>query len=134
MFINMGSEMPPLFSFNMRGCSLNVRIMDYRIIGKEVLHDTNYITRKSNLFYQKERGRSIVNNTAKQAAAAPERFVLHRRIGSTTYRARIYFNQEAKETLDDKVLRLLRNDLNLTPGHATMVLSQTGRLSDGSSV
>ncbi len=68
-------------------------------------------------------------NTAKQAAPS-EAFTLKRRIGSTTYRARIYFNPEAKETMDDKVMRLLRNDLNLTPAHGNMKLSQTSRLSE----
>jgi len=69
-------------------------------------------------------------NTARQTTT-PEPYVLHRRIGSTTYRARIRFNPDAKETLDDKVLRLIRHDLNLTPGHVTMGLSQTGRLPEG---
>ena len=64
----------------------------------------------------------------------PEPYVLHRRIGSTTYRVRLHFNPESKETLDDKVLRLLKNDLNLSPSHATMGLSQTGRLPERSSL
>ena len=36
----------------------------------------------------------------------------------------------SKETLDEKILRLVRNDLNLTPKHVTMDLPQTGRLSE----
>jgi hypothetical protein len=35
--------------------------------------------------------------------------------------------------MDDKVMRLVRNDLNTTPGHGNMGLSQTGRLSERSS-
>ena len=73
-------------------------------------------------------------NTARQTTTTPEPYVLHRRIGSTTYRARIHFNPEAKEALDDKILRLIRYDLNLAPSHVTMSLSQTGRLPEGSSL
>lgn len=63
-------------------------------------------------------------------AHTPEPFVLQRRIGSTTYRVKVHFNPKAKETMDDKVMRLLRNDLNHTLGHVKMKLPQTGRLSE----
>jgi hypothetical protein len=76
---------------------------------------------------------NVTANPIKQAAPR-EAFTLTRRIGSTTYRANIYFNPEAKETMDDKIMRLLRNDLNLTPGHGTMGLSQIGRLSERGSL
>ncbi len=66
-------------------------------------------------------------------AAPREALILHRRIGSTTYRARIYFSPEAKERMDEKVMRLIRNDLKLTPGHGNMGLSQAGRLFERSS-
>jgi len=72
-------------------------------------------------------------NTVKKLTT-PEPYVLHRRIGSTTYRVRLHFNPESRETLDDKVLRLLKNDLNLSPSHAKMDLSQTGRLPERSSL
>jgi len=72
-------------------------------------------------------------NTVKKQAT-PEAYVLHRRIGSTTYRARIYFNPEAKETLEDKILRLLKNDLNFSSKNATIGLPQTGRLPERSSL
>ena len=41
-------------------------------------------------------------DTAKKQTA-PEPYVLHRRIGSTTYRVRLHHNPDAKETLDEKV-------------------------------
>jgi hypothetical protein len=44
----------------------------------------------------------------KQASATTESLVLFRRIGSTTYRVGIYFNPNAKETLNEKVCRLLK--------------------------
>jgi len=65
---------------------------------------------------------------------APEPYVLHRRIGSTTYRVRLHHNPDAKETLDEKVLRLLKNDLNLPASHDRMSLSQTGWLPEGSTL
>ena len=52
-------------------------------------------------------------------------FVLQRRIGSTLYRTRAHFSESSKETVDDKILRLLKNDLNLAPSHATMNVLQT---------
>ena len=72
-------------------------------------------------------------NTVKKLTT-PEPYVLQRRIGSTTYRVRLHFNPESRETLDDKVLRLLKNDLNLSPSHAKIDLSQTSRLPEGSSL
>ena len=73
-------------------------------------------------------------NTANNQTTTPEPFVLQRRIGSTLYRVRARFSETNKETLDDKILRLLKNDLNTAPGHGKMDLLQTGRLLEGSSV
>ena len=49
-------------------------------------------------------------NTATTAAeqTAP---VLVRKIGRTTYMVGIHFSQTSKETMDDKVLRLIKNDI-----------------------
>jgi hypothetical protein len=33
-----------------------------------------------------------------------------RRIGQTTYRVGIRFNQQSRETLDDKIIRLVQNE------------------------
>ena len=35
---------------------------------------------------------------------------LTRHIGSTTYKVRVYLSETAKETMEDKILRLIRND------------------------
>jgi hypothetical protein len=72
-------------------------------------------------------------NTTKNLSTAPEQFVLRRRIGSTLYRVRAQYSKTSQETLDDKILRLLKNDLNLAPGHGKMDWLQTGRLLEGSS-
>ena len=66
----------------------------------------------------------------KQPMGGTESFVLRRRIGSTTYRVGIYFNPSAKESLNDKVCRLLKNDLQTTPGNGTMGSLQAGCLSE----
>ena len=75
-----------------------------------------------------------MNQTINRTIAVPEPIVLSRRIGSTIYNIGIYFNPEATETLDDKALRLINNDLNLAPQNVTMGLSQTGWLPEGSSL
>ncbi len=55
-----------------------------------------------------------MKNTEKQTACEPKPFVLQRRIGSTTYRVNAYFNPATRETMNDKVLRLLQSELNRT--------------------
>ena len=37
-----------------------------------------------------------------------------RRIGGTKYKVRIMFNEEGQETMQDKVLRMIENDLEFT--------------------
>jgi len=59
-------------------------------------------------------------NTVKNSTTSPEPYVLHRQIGSTTYRVRLHFNPNAKETLDEKVLRLLKNELQTAPDNVIM--------------
>ena len=45
----------------------------------------------------------------KSHAVEPYRFT--KRLGSTVYEVRVCFNQDAKETMDDKIMRLIRNDI-----------------------
>ena len=72
-------------------------------------------------------------NAANNQTTTPEPFVLQRRIGSTLYRVRARFSETNKETLDDKILRLLKNDLNLPSSYVTMNTLQTGWLPERSS-
>lgn len=58
---------------------------------------------------------------------------MQRRIGSTVYKINVYFSPEARETIDEKILRLIKNDLNLPSIHGKMDLSQTSRLPERSS-
>ena len=48
-------------------------------------------------------------NTVKKLTN-PEPYVLKRRIGSTLYTVNVYFSERTNETLEDKILRLARND------------------------
>ena len=72
-------------------------------------------------------------NTANNQTTTPEPFVLRRQIGSTTFRVRLFFNPDARETLDEKVRRLLKNDLQSAPENATIGSLQAGWLSERSS-
>ena len=36
---------------------------------------------------------------------------VRKRIGSTVYEVHIHFNQDAKETMNDKILRLIRSEV-----------------------
>jgi hypothetical protein len=57
-----------------------------------------------------------------------------KRIGSTVYQVGLYFNEEAKETMDEKILRLIKNDLNFSSKHGIIGIPQTGRLPERSSL
>ena len=59
---------------------------------------------------------------------------MRKRIGSTVFDVTIYFDQNAKETMNEKILRLIENDLNLTASNAMLYLPQTGRLPETSSL
>ena len=55
--------------------------------------------------------------TKTQAAARTQRRIIHaepmnmrKRIGSTVYEVNCYFNQDAKETMDDVIMRLIRSE------------------------
>jgi hypothetical protein len=58
---------------------------------------------------------------------------LRKRIGSTVYVTKLYVKNDAAETMDDKILRLIRNDYNYSQKNGIMDLPQTGRLPERSS-
>jgi len=66
--------------------------------------------------------------------AQGEALFMRKRIGSTIYEVSARFNPEAKETINDKILRLIKNDLNSPSARATIILPQTGRLSERGSL
>ena len=54
-----------------------------------------------------------IENTPRTTTIHPEQNApaLVRKIGKTTYMVGIHFSQTSKETMDDKVLRLIKNDI-----------------------
>jgi hypothetical protein len=51
-----------------------------------------------------------LNEAAKEGNARTGAFKMRKRINSTTYEVTAYFSQESKETLNDKIRRLIRNE------------------------
>ena len=59
---------------------------------------------------------SVANHTkimaqSQSASNKTESLKIHKRIGSTLYEVHVYFNPDAKETMDSKILRLINNDI-----------------------
>lgn len=63
----------------------------------------------------------------------PESNVLRRQIGSTLFNVNILFNPNAKEKLEEKILRLLKNDLQSISQNVNIESLQAGWLSERSS-
>jgi len=61
----------------------------------------------------------------------PESFVMQRRIGSTTFKVNVHFSNESRETLKEKSLRFMKNDLNFTHKNGNIKPLQAGWLSKG---
>ena len=59
--------------------------------------------------------------------------VMRKRIGSTTYEVRSYFNSQATETVEQKLLRIIKNDLTSGKNRGIIGMSQTGLLHERSS-
>ena len=64
-----------------------------------------------NLLYQKP-----TNYTRRKPMeqTQQEQFII-RRIGGTTYKVRVVFNESGGETMEDKILRIVRNDMVTNP-------------------
>ena len=61
-----------------------------------------------------------------------EQFII-RRIGGTTYKVRVVFNESGGETLEDKILRIVRNDMVTNDGtYGIMETPQMSRQSERS--
>ena len=62
-----------------------------------------------------------------------EQFII-RRIGGTTYKVRVVFNESGGETMEDKILRIVRNDMVTNGGtYGIMEAPQMSRQSERSS-
>ncbi len=51
------------------------------------------------------------NNAVSLAAHGDELSVLVKKIGKTTYRVKIHFSTTSRETMSDKIKRMLRNEI-----------------------
>ena len=61
-----------------------------------------------------------------------EQFII-RRIGRTTYKVRVVFNENGGETMEDKILRIVRNDMVTSDGtYGIMKAPQMSRQSERS--
>jgi len=62
---------------------------------------------------------------------------IYKKIGNTTYKVSVHFNDGSKENIEDKILRLAKNDAENILQSARicdiMELPQTGRLPERSS-
>jgi hypothetical protein len=54
-----------------------------------------------------------------------EPITIRKRVGSTTYEVNCYFNLAAKETVEEKLLRIIRNELTFGGNCGIMKTSQT---------
>jgi len=61
----------------------------------------------------------------------PESFAMKKRIGSTTFFVNVHFNKEGRETLEEKALRLMKNELNFSPKNVKINSLQAGWLPKG---
>ena len=61
-----------------------------------------------------------------------EQFII-RRIGGTTYKVKVVFNESGYEIMEDKILRLVRNDMVTNDGtYGIMKIPQMSRQSERS--
>ena len=61
-----------------------------------------------------------------------EQFIIHR-IGGTTYKVKVVFNENGGETMEDKILRIIRNDMVTNDGtYSIMETPQMSRQSERS--
>ena len=61
-----------------------------------------------------------------------EQFII-RRFGGTTYKVRVVFNESGGETMEDKILRIVRNDMVTSDGtYGIMETPQMSRQSERS--
>ena len=58
---------------------------------------------------------------------------VQKRIGSTVYEIEVYVKNDTAESIQEKIMRLIRNDLNLTAENDNIMMPQTGRLPERSS-
>ena len=53
---------------------------------------------------------TLKSSREKEKSCASEPYRFTKRLGSTTFRVAVYFNPDTKETANDKIARLIRNE------------------------
>ena len=82
-----------------------------------------------NLLYQKSTNHA---RRMPMEQTQQEQFII-RRIGGTTYKVRVVFNESGGETMEDKILRIVRNDMVTNDGtYGIMKTPQMSRQSERS--
>jgi hypothetical protein len=66
---------------------------------------------------------TLTNNAQPESIQAHNMFI--KRVGSVTFRVGIYWDASESETLEDKIFRLIKNDLTTAAGCAKMTPLQT---------
>ena len=54
-------------------------------------------------------------------------YYINRRVGSTNYKVKVYFNSAENETIEEKILRMVKNDAIIWPAVASACL-RTARI------
>ena len=64
---------------------------------------------------QKSSGETICAEKSKDVSVVANPPTVRKRIGTTVYEVRVFFDHAAKETMSDKILRLIESDLEKIP-------------------
>ncbi|GHU77247.1 hypothetical protein FACS1894188_11150 [Clostridia bacterium] len=75
-----------------------------------------------------------MNKMVTNSASTSEQATFTDKIGSTVYRVSVFFPAEEKESLETKILRLIKNDLIFESKCGIMDTLQTGRLLERGSI
>ena len=103
---------------------------------------TGEVCKKTNFYGTIRRRMILISSQYQQKLNTPTRegdyiraepLNVRKRIGSTVYDVEIYVRKDKGETVEDKVMRLIRNDLNPASRYVKMNMPQTGRLPERSS-
>jgi hypothetical protein len=73
-----------------------------------------------------------MNHTSTNLTSRPESIAITRKIGSTSHKINVCFSTTNTESLEDKILRLVKNNLTSGAKNVKIGTLQTGKLPGGS--
>jgi len=73
-------------------------------------------------------------NCVKNPTTTPGSFAIQKRIGSTTFMVNVHFNNASGESLKEKALRLMKNDLNFSSKNGNIKATTSGLVAERSSL